>query len=100
MIGGSPVPSDAEGVVNFRPAVSGLANPTSARIVNGRYDAPDVPIGQVDVTFNIRQPTGQMVDPGDGGRPEPGYRDLVPAAKKSGMSIDVTGDKADMNFEL
>lgn len=96
-IEGEPVPGDARGTVDFHPATGGMAQPTSAVIEGGKYDCPNVPIGDVLVYFNINRPTGRMISE-DGGTLFPEREQLVPEDKQ-GMQIQVAGDET-RDFDL
>lgn len=78
---------------------AGQASTTSVVVTDGRYDAPEVPQGQVKVYVNVQQPTGRMVSEA-GGTPYPEYRNLVPPKHGQGILLEVDGDNADQNFEL
>ncbi len=96
---GEAPPTDAEASLTFKPMVRGQANTTTCKIVDGSYDARDVPVGKVKVYFNIQQPTGKMISEG-GGRPFPEYRNLVPPQLGSGMEIEVAGGESTRDFKL
>ncbi|MEX2318023.1 MAG: hypothetical protein WD669_12775 [Pirellulales bacterium] len=98
-IGGNPIPSDAAARISFDPTALGQSRSTSSIIKDGRFEVRDAPIGKVQVTFGIDQKTGKMVGP-PGGRPEEGFRSLVPESKKNGVVIDVTGDDSNLKFDL
>ena len=98
-IGGQPIPSDAQASINFKPTASGQAPSTSAQITNGKFDAPDVPIGDIIVYFNVQQPTGRMVREGTG-TPYAEMRSLVPEKHGTGMTLKVAGDNLEQNFDL
>ena len=98
-IAGKPIPADAEASVTFKPAKSGQARSTSAMIINGTYDAPDVPTGPVNAYVNIQQPTGREITESVS-RPYKEYRSLVPSKYGEGIPLEVKGDKADQNFDL
>ncbi len=98
-IGGAALPADAEASITFKPTKSGQARSTSAIISGGMYDAPDVPAGPVIVYVSVQQPTGREVTE-NVSRPYKEYRSLVPAKYGEGIALEVSGDKADQNFEL
>ena len=102
-LGGLALPADAEGVITFMPSVgSGQAHPTSARIVDGKYHADDVPLGNVTVLLKITRLTGRMVveDNAPGGTPYPEREILVPEPLRQGIPLEVTGDNSRQDFDL
>lgn len=99
LIGGEPIPSDADATVVFQPSGGGgQAHPTSAEIRGGRYDCPDVPVGEVRAYFNINRPTGRMISE-DGGNLFPEREQLAPEEAQQGIEIEVTGD-GERDFDL
>jgi len=97
-LGGQPIPADADARIVVRPTQLDQVSASAAVIRDGRYDLPDAPLGEVEVSFTIQRPTGRRVDPGDGGRPVPEYEFLVPQDERQVIQVD--GDKLDLNFEL
>jgi hypothetical protein len=95
-IDGQPVPDDAWVTINFRSVSTGQA--TSAQISNSSYDCSDAPLGNVDVSIQILQPTGKMVS--EGGRSWPETRSLIADKYASGIKLDVTGDNSNQEFAL
>jgi hypothetical protein len=98
-IDGRPIPEDAEASITFKPTKSGQARSTSAMIVDGEYDAPDVPSGPVTVFVSVQQATGREVTE-NVSRPYKEYRSLVPAASEGGIALDVAGDNSNQDFDL
>jgi len=98
-IDGKAIPADAECSVSFKVMKQGQGRSTSARIIDGRYDAPQAPKGKVKVYFNVQQPTGKMLREGIGS-PYPEYRSLVPAPYERGMDVDISGDNPKLDFDL
>jgi hypothetical protein len=97
-IDGQPVPANTVGSVTFRPPGSGQASPVTAQVVDGKYDCPNVPQGDVTVFFQLQQ-LGKMI--GEPGRQYPERRDLL--AEKysvSGIDLKVTDDNSNQNFDL
>jgi hypothetical protein len=95
-IDGQPPPAGAIGSISFRP--KGQGQPTSAQIVDGKYKCDDVPLGDVDVYFQLVQETGKMVS--EGGRSYPELRNLVSSKYDKGIELKVTDDNSTQNFEL
>jgi hypothetical protein len=98
---GKPLPADASAHVQFVPTGKDKdpAPPASAPVINGRYDAPTVPVGAVRVIFNITQPSGpEFVN--DRGGTERASISLVPEKYGSGIDLTVTGDNAAQDFDL
>lgn len=101
LIGGKPLPADAEGAIIFMPAARGEAPPVQAKIAAGRYKAENVPKGQVVATFHITRLTGQMLKTSpDDIHPTPERIDLVPEAMRAGVKVEVQGDNAQQDFDL
>jgi hypothetical protein len=98
-IGGQPIPANAQAHVMFSPVDMSQANSSSSIIENGRFDVPDAPMGTVKVSFDVQRPTGRMEAFAPGARPEEVYESLVPEGKAS-TTIEVAGDKSDLNFDL
>ena len=100
-IGGKPLPADAEGSLAFMPAARGEAPAVRATLAGGHYKADKVPVGSVQVTFDIMRKTGKMITtPGDNVHQSPELINLVPEAARSGMQIEVKGDNSQQNFDL
>jgi hypothetical protein len=95
-IDGQPPPAGAVGSIAFRP--TGKGHPTSAPIVDGKYDCENVPLGDVDVLIQSVLPTGKMIS--EGGRSYPELRNLISSKYDKGISLKITGDNADQDFEL
>jgi hypothetical protein len=97
-IDGQPVPPNTVGSVTFRPPGTGQAAPVTAQVVDGKYDCPNVPQGEVTVFFQLQQ-LGKMI--GEPGRQYPERRNLL--ADKydvSGIDLKVTDDNSNQNFDL
>jgi len=101
-VGGEPLPSDAEGYIQFMPDSGGQAQPAHAEIIDGKYDAENVPLGNVTAIFNVTRLTGRMVreDNAPGASPYPERENLVPAKHQSGVKVSIAGDNDAHNFEL
>ncbi len=99
---GKPLPDDAEGHIQFMPDSGGSAAPTSAEIVDGKYDAKAVPLGEVTAIFNITRLTGRMVreDNAPGATPYPERENLVPKKHRAGVKLTVEGDNDAHDFDL
>ena len=101
-IQGDPLPEDAEGYIQFMPASGGQAQPAHTEIIDSKYDAENVPRGQVTAIFHITRLTGRMVreDNAPGATPYPEREDLVPRKHRAGVTIQVEGDDDAHDFEL
>ena len=93
---GTPVES---GRVNFMPAAGSEGQPVSADIKAGRYEAPDVPLGQVTVTFSMTKETGNMITEPER-EPYPEIISIVPPHYAQGVPLNVTGDNDAQDFAL
>jgi hypothetical protein len=96
---GKPLPADAEGSISFQPLQGDQSRATVVKIIDGRYDAPGAPPGQVKATISLVKPTGKMLDNGRG-QPSPEYESLIPADYGNAFDLEVSGDKADQHFDL
>jgi hypothetical protein len=100
-VAGQPLPADAEGSVIFMPTATGEAPPAQAVIKAGHYRAEKVPVGQVLAAFHIARPTGKLLkDSPTDPHPTPERLDLVPPGSRSGLKIEVQGDKPHQDFDL
>jgi hypothetical protein len=103
-IGGQPVPADAQGRISFMPKLTQpgqKAKPSSAEIVGGKYDAPNVPLGPVTVSFNIVRWSGKTVTAGtDSTRPMPKWDFLVPEKYRDGIPFEVEEGELTKDFDL
>lgn len=99
LIGGEPIPSDADGTIVFQPSGGGgQAHPASADIKGGRYECTSVPVGDVTAYFNIGRFTGRMIRE-DGGTPFPEREQLAPEEAQQGIKIQVATD-GERDFDL
>jgi hypothetical protein len=94
-VDGQPI---AQGSLQFVPKDLGKASVTSAAIVEGRYVAEAVPRGSVRVLLSASKETGKMVTQYSTPRPE--VINLIPNKYRSGISMEVSGDDPNANFEL
>jgi hypothetical protein len=97
-INGDPVPADAQAALSFRPVQGGEA--VSVPITNGRYDSPNTPQGSVSVKFHISRPIGPVKRSEHGGTEYRDIESLVPPEYAAGMTIEVSGDNLNQDFEL
>ena len=93
---GAPVET---GRVTFMPTGGAAGQPVSADIAAGRYDARDVPVGEMTVTFSITQGTGQMITEGDRA-PYPEIVSIVPSRYAQGIPLQVTANNSAQDFAL
>ena len=99
-IGGKPVPSDADAAISFSLVDGAPQDVAKAKIVDGKYDCPDVPRGQVQVSFSISQPYGPEKVSSRTGTSYRETRNLVPAKYLAGMTLQVSGDNTSQDFDL
>lgn len=98
-LAGKPLPADARAFIVFATGPD-RSRSVSAPIIDGRYDSPRTPMGDVTVFFEISHPIGPERTSDRTGLP---YRDvatLVPARYETGVPLNVTGDDAHRNFDL
>jgi hypothetical protein len=97
-INGNPVPSDAEAAVSFKPLGGGES--VSVPITNGRFDSPRTPQGSVLVNFYISRRVGPIKTSERTGEKYQDIANLVPPEHAAGMSLEVSGDNLNQDFEL
>ena len=97
-INGDPVPSDAEAALSFKPLGGGEL--ASVPITNGRYDSPRTPQGSVLVNFYISRRVGPIKTSERTGEKYQDIANLVPPEHAAGMSLEVSGDNLNQNFDL
>jgi hypothetical protein len=95
-IGAEPIKS---GRVHFTPSSGAAGVPVTADIVDGRYVAEKVPLGNVVVTFTAVKDTGKLIREGDR-QPYPELVNIIPGKYLQGIPLDVTADNSAQNFEL
>lgn len=90
-IEGQPV---EKGIISFSPRESGTVRPATAEIVDGRYQASNVPLGPVLVQIHATKETGKMLtDRAEGGQ-YPETINLVPAKYDAGIEVTISGDES------
>jgi hypothetical protein len=87
-----------EGGITFGPQDAGHGKSIWAPLTGGRYAAPAVPLGKVLVQINAVENQGTTT--GEFGAVEAKRVNVVSAKYRSGVMLDVTGDRTDLNFEL
>lgn len=98
-LAGKPIPADARAFIVFASGPD-RSRSTTAPIIDGRYDSPHTPVGDVTVFFEISHPVGPERTSDRTGL---AYRDvatLVPARYETGVPLNVAGDDAHRNFDL
>jgi hypothetical protein len=99
-IGGQPIPAEATGSITFDPAQAGPAAKTvTVTIEGGRYDSPETPLGSVRAVFNVQAPDGPEYTT-DRGVKARNIKNIVPEKSQAGVSIEVTGDNPNQDFDL
>ncbi len=94
-VDGQPIP---RGSIEFRSQDQGTAAVAQAEIEEGRYLAPEVPLGKVLVLFKATRETGKTVLVYN--QPKPEVANIIPARYRLGMVLEITGDNPNQNFEL
>jgi hypothetical protein len=97
-INGKPVPSDADAAVSFQPQGGGQS--VTVPITNGRYDSPSTPQGSVLVKFYISRRVGPIKTSERTGEKYQDTANLVPPDHAAGMSLVVSGDNVNQDFDL
>jgi hypothetical protein len=97
-INGQPIPAEAQARVTFVPTSTTQGDPATVEIVGGKYDCPNAPQGNVLAQFSITKPGAEYMS----GRGEKAREliILVPAASTAGVTIEVTDDNLEQNFDL
>lgn len=98
-LAGKPVPADAEAFIVFA-AGPNHSTSVSAPIVNGRYDSPRTPRGDVTVFFEISHPVGPERKSDRTGLMVRDVATLVPSRYATGIAIHVDGDESGRDFDL
>jgi hypothetical protein len=96
-IGGQPLPAGADGAITFRASAGGAV---TVPIAEGKYDSPATPRGAVKAYFSINKPTGKTYKSARTGTDVAETISIVPASVSKGIDVEVSGDKADQNFDL
>lgn len=86
-IDGTPI---ADGSLEFIPQQEGSGPAAGAQIVDGRYTADQVPLGQVRVIIRATKKTGRMVT--DYSEPYEEEVSIVPSRYAAGEVIEVSGN--------
>lgn len=99
-IAGEPLPDDATGVIAFAPqGATEEEEVVMAPIQNGRYEANNVPVGDVNVTFEITRPGEPQVSERTGEEFRPDIN-LVPPRVATGVPLTIDGEKSTQDFDL
>jgi hypothetical protein len=97
---GQPLPGDSLGSVSFQSIDIGKARATSAQIINGRYDCPNVPRREVLAHIRLSIPTGRTYRDERTGKDVSELENVVlTAEQEDGIELNVTGNDI-VNFEL
>lgn len=97
-IGGAAIPADATGTVSFSPLAGGKG--VTVPIDDGHYDSPATPEGKVHVTFSISHAVGPLKKSEYSSGEYRDIENLVPAQSAGGVTITVSGDKLNQEFDL
>jgi hypothetical protein len=94
-VDGKPI---EEGTLSFTPISGNRGGGISTPIAAGKYHVEGVPQGRVRVFFNAIKATGNTVLQFD--KPVPEFVSLVPDGYRSGVEIDIQGEKMEHDFQL
>ena len=94
-IGGEPVP---EGKLVLLPLDSAHGPAVGAEIVNGRYDCPRAPLGNVRAQVSDNRRTGKTLNVMGAQLPE--VVSIVPESARDGVKINVTGSNPQQDIAL
>jgi hypothetical protein len=89
-----------KGAITFTPYGNARGRATGAHIVDGRYDCPYVPLGEMVMQVNATRPTGsgKMVEAM--GQKAAESEDIFFVKEDVAIKIQVRKDKLDMDFKL
>ena len=97
-VGGKPIPAEAKASITFHG--SGEGQTVNVPIVDGKYDSPATPRGDVRVYFSISQEVGPVKK---SERTGTDYRDIVeivPPKYATGVALTVADDNQQQDFNL
>ena len=94
-VDGKPV---EDGAITFTPLSGGRGNGATAAIQSGRYQAKDVPQGTVRVTFYAIRKTGRRIYVKEQWVDE--TVNVIPAKYSAGLTYEVSGQRAQKDFDL
>jgi len=94
---GKPIPPDAQAGISFQPATG---EAVKVLIVDGKYDSPETPQGNVIVTFHIAKPMGPVKTSPRTGKEYQNVKNIVPPRHAVGIPIEVSEDDLNQNFDL
>lgn len=86
-----------EGSLQFMPGKDVKGQVAQAVIVAGKFEAKNVPVGNLRVMFNITRPTGKMIT--EYSTPYPEVENLVPEKYRDGVDLLVSGND-NVSFDL
>ncbi len=95
-VSGKPI---EKGAITFTPKDMSKGQPVGSPIIDGKYSAKAVPLGQVVVTFNAMRDTGKTI-PASGSTPVPLLENMVPKKYRQGTEINVVQGQKEQNFDL
>jgi hypothetical protein len=98
---GQPVPASAQGSITFQPAAGSKGKAITVAIVDGTYDSPATPRGEVLAMMSLSIPTGKTYKSERTGLevPEMNHVTLTPE-QSQGIPLTVEGDQANHDFSL
>lgn len=86
-----------EGSLQFMPGKDVKGQVAQAAITAGKFEAKNVPVGNLRVMFNITRPTGKMIT--EYSTPYPEVENLVPEKYRDGVDLLVSGND-NVSFDL
>jgi hypothetical protein len=98
---GEPIPAGAQAAITFQPAAGNKSKAITVPIVNGAYDSPMTPRGQVTAIVSLNLPTGKTYKSERTGQD---VAELLPVTlteeQSQGIALTVDGDEANHDFSL
>ncbi|MCA9234642.1 MAG: hypothetical protein KDA44_04195 [Planctomycetales bacterium] len=97
-VGGKPIPADANASITFHG--SGEGQTVNVPIVDGKYDSPATPRGEVRVYFTVTQEVGPVKKSPRTGADYRDIVDIVPPKYATGVALTVAEDNQQQDFNL
>jgi hypothetical protein len=98
---GEPVPASAQGAITFQPAADNKGKAIAVSIVNGAYNSPITPRGQVTAIVSLNLPNGKTFKSERTGQDVAELSPVTLTPEQSeGIALTVDGDEANHDFSL
>jgi hypothetical protein len=98
---GEPFPASAQGAITFQPAAGNKGKAIAVPIVNGAYNSPITPRGQVTAIVSLNLPNGKTFKSERTGQEVPELSPVTLTPEQSqGIALTVDGDETNHDFSL